>query len=181
MAPPPSPPSQPFSPFITPVAPSPSSSTLTITSIPPVSTTSPARPPTPDHQAPDHQARILLVEDQPVNQKLTRLMLNRLGYSQVDLAENGQEAVDLVDKRDYDLILMDLQMPVMGGQDATREIRNNRKLKHQPVIVAVTGYALTGVRESCYESGMNEFLTKPVSLDTLRETLTRTLVADSRA
>ena len=59
-------------------------------------------------------------------------MLNRLGYSQVDLAENGQEAVDLVGQRDYDLILMDLQMPVMGGQDATREIRNNRRLKHNP-------------------------------------------------
>ena len=108
-------------------------------------------------------------------------MLNRLGYSQVDLAENGQEAVDLVGKRDYDVILMDLQMPVMGGQDATREIRNNRHLKHQPVIVAVTGYALTGVRESCYESGMNEFLTKPVSLDTLRDTLTRSLVPEGRA
>jgi signal transduction histidine kinase/CheY-like chemotaxis protein len=130
----------------------------------------------------DHQsARILLVEDQPVNQKLTRLMLNRLGYSQVDLAENGREAVELVGQREYDLVLMDLQMPVMGGQDATREIRSNLHLKHQPVIVAVTGYALSGVRESCYESGMNEFLTKPVSLDTLRDTLTRTLVPENRA
>jgi CheY-like chemotaxis protein len=126
-------------------------------------------------------ARILLVEDQPVNQKLTRLMLNRLGYSHVDLAENGKEAVELVGQRDYDLVLMDLQMPVMGGQDATREIRSNLHLKHQPVIVAVTGYALSGVRESCYESGMNEFLTKPMSLDTLRDTLSRTLVPENRA
>jgi signal transduction histidine kinase/CheY-like chemotaxis protein len=140
----------------------------------------PAVLPPPSSAAGEHGARILLVEDQPVNQKLTRLMLNRLGYSSVDLAENGQEAVDLVGKRDYDLILMDLQMPVMGGQDATREIRNNRHLKHQPVIVAVTGYALTGVRESCYESGMNEFLTKPVSLDTLRDTLTRNLTGCGR-
>ena len=116
-----------------------------------------------------------------MNQKLTKLMLNRLGYEQVDLAENGQEAVDLVGQRDYDLVLMDLQMPVMGGQDATREIRGNHNLKHQPIIVAVTGYALSGVRESCYESGMNEFLTKPVSLDVLRDTLARTLPSDARA
>jgi CheY-like chemotaxis protein len=139
-------------------------------------------PPSSSEDFTDRQsARILLVEDQPVNQKLTRLMLNRLGYSHVDLAENGREAVELVGKRDYDLILMDLQMPVMGGQDATREIRGNLHLKHQPVIVALTGYALSGVRESCYESGMNEFLTKPVSLDTLRDTLSRTLVPENRA
>jgi CheY-like chemotaxis protein len=125
--------------------------------------------------AEQHPARILLVEDQPMNQKLTRMMLNRLGYAHVDLAENGQEAVDLVHKRDYDVVLMDLQMPVMGGQDATREIRSDVQLKHQPVIVAVTGYALSGVRESCYQSGMNEFLTKPVSLDNLRDTLCRSL------
>jgi CheY-like chemotaxis protein len=135
----------------------------------------------PEEHADRQSARILLVEDQPVNQKLTRLMLNRLGYSQVDLAENGKEAVDLAAQHEYDLVLMDLQMPVMGGQDATREIRGNLRLKHQPVIVAVTGYALPGVRESCYESGMNEFLTKPMSLDTLRETLSRTLVLENRA
>jgi CheY-like chemotaxis protein len=76
---------------------------------------------------------------------------------------------------------MDLQMPVMGGQDATRHIRGNVRLKHQPVIVAVTGYALTGVRESCYQSGMNEFLTKPVSLDGLRDTIARTLPMPVRA
>jgi CheY-like chemotaxis protein len=110
-----------------------------------------------------------------MNQKLTKLMLGRLGYDQVDLAENGKEAVDLVHKSEYDLVLMDLQMPVMGGQDATREIRKDVEIKRQPIIVAVTGYALSGVRESCYESGMNEFLTKPVSLDNLRDTLCRSL------
>jgi signal transduction histidine kinase/CheY-like chemotaxis protein len=177
---------QPASPFISaPTAPAPSPAPVPTPAPVPATLPSAVAPPpraaAAETSATDHQARILLVEDQPVNQKLTRLMLNRLGYSQVDLAENGQEAVDLVGKRDYDVILMDLQMPVMGGQDATREIRNNRQLKHQPVIVAVTGYALTGVRESCYESGMNEFLTKPVSLDTLRDTLTRSLVAEGRA
>ena len=115
-----------------------------------------------------------------MNQKLTRLMLNRLGYKEVDLAENGREAVDLVERSAYDIVLMDLQMPIMGGEDAAREIRGNLLLKHQPVIVAVTGYALSGVRESCYESGMNEFLTKPVSLENLRETLSRSLSSGGR-
>jgi signal transduction histidine kinase/CheY-like chemotaxis protein len=148
---------------------------------PPAGGATPTAPvPGGDTFAKQHPARILLVEDQPVNQKLTRLMLNRLGYEQVDLAENGREAVDLVQEGGYDLVLMDLQMPVMGGQDATRHIRSDVRLKRQPVIVAVTGYALSGVRESCFESGMNEFLTKPVSLDNLRDTLSRSLTVQGR-
>jgi CheY-like chemotaxis protein len=145
------------------------------------SATQSSQSPGPTTFATQHPARILLVEDQPMNQKLTKLMLNRLGYKEVDLAENGREAVDLVERRDYDVVLMDLQMPIMGGEDAAREIRGNLLLKHQPVIVAVTGYALSGVRESCYESGMNEFLTKPVSLENLRETLSRSLSTSGRA
>ena len=125
--------------------------------------------------AKEHPARILLVEDQPMNQKLARMMLARLGYEGVDLAENGREAVDLVARNNYDLVFMDLQMPELGGQDATRAIRNNFLLKHQPIIVAVTGHALSGVREECMSAGMNEFVTKPVSLDALREVISRTV------
>lgn len=125
--------------------------------------------------AQEHPARILLVEDQPMNQKLARMMLARLGYEGVDLAENGREAVEMASRNQYDLIFMDLQMPELGGQDATRAIRGNFMLKHQPVIVAVTGHALSGVREECMSAGMNGFVTKPVSLDALREAIVRTV------
>ena len=123
--------------------------------------------------ATQHPARILLVEDQPMNQKLANMMLKRLGYHDVDLAENGREAVDLAQRNNYDVILMDLQMPVMGGHDAAREIRGNFLLKRQPAIIAVTGYALSGVRDSCLEAGMTDFVSKPVSLDMLRDVLSR--------
>lgn len=160
---------------VPPTMPLPSTARMTGAVVLPQAGAAPTTPASGSTFASQHPGRILLVEDQPMNQKLTKLMLSRLGYEHVDLAENGREAVELVHQKDYDLILMDLQMPVMGGQDATREIRGNFLLKRQPVIVAVTGYALSGVRESCIEAGMNEFLTKPVSLDGLRDTLARML------
>jgi len=123
--------------------------------------------------ADQYPARILLVEDQPLNQKISSMLLQRLGYSVVDIANHGQEAVDMVSQTQYDIIFMDLQMPVMGGTDATREIRGNFLLKHQPAIIAMTGHALTGVREACREAGMNDFLAKPVSLDDFRRSIPR--------
>jgi signal transduction histidine kinase/FixJ family two-component response regulator len=123
--------------------------------------------------ATEHPARILLVEDQQVNQKLATMMLAKLGYADVDIAENGREAVNKVLQERYDLVFMDLQMPVLGGEDAVREIRGNFLLKHQPVIIAMTGHALSGVRETCLNVGMNDFLAKPVSLDDLRSAIHR--------
>jgi len=99
------------------------------------------------------------------------MLLQRLGYTGVDVANNGQEAVEMVSRGSYELIFMDLQMPVMGGIDATKGIRGNFNLKNQPAIIAMTGHALTGVKEECKESGMNAFLTKPVSLDDFRRTI----------
>jgi signal transduction histidine kinase/CheY-like chemotaxis protein len=123
----------------------------------------------------ERPARILLVEDQPLNQKIMSMMLEKLGC-EVALAGNGQEAVEAVERGGaFDLVLMDLQMPVMGGIEATLRIRGNFRLARQPVIVAVTGHALTGVREECRKAGMNDFLTKPLSLDDLRECLRRQL------
>ncbi|HEY1083538.1 MAG TPA: ATP-binding protein [Prosthecobacter sp.] len=124
-----------------------------------------------DSFARQNPARILLVEDQPLNQKIATMLLQRLGYAQLDVANNGQEAVDMVSAGSYDLIFMDLQMPVMGGIDAARNIRANFHLKNQPAIIAMTGHALTGVKEECKEAGMNAFLTKPVSLDDFRKTI----------
>jgi signal transduction histidine kinase/CheY-like chemotaxis protein len=121
--------------------------------------------------ASQHPARILLVEDQPLNQKITNMLMQRLGYGQIDVANNGREGVDKVNQGSYDIVFMDLQMPVMGGVDASREIRGNFLLKHQPAIIAMTGHALTGVKESCIEAGMDEFITKPVSLDDFRRVI----------
>jgi len=124
--------------------------------------------------AADYPARILLVEDQPMNQKLGRLMLSKLGYPDADLAENGQEAVAKISTGAYDVVFMDLHMPIMGGQDATRAVRKNFQIR-QPIIIALTGDMVSGVREACRESGMDDFLSKPVSLDDLKGVIIRNL------
>jgi len=124
-----------------------------------------------DSFASQHPARILLVEDQPLNQKIANMLLQRLGYIKIDVANNGQEAVDMCAQGTYDIVFMDLQMPVLGGIDATRAIRSNFQLKHQPSIIAMTGHALAGVKEECREVGMNAFLTKPVALDDFRRVI----------
>ena len=123
----------------------------------------------------NYPARILLVDDQPLNHKIVTLFLQRLGYKNVDIAHNGQEGVEMVNRGGYDIVFMDLQMPVMGGVEAAREIRGNFLLKQQPAIIAMTGHALSGVKESCMEAGMNDFLTKPVSLDDFRRVIPQSL------
>jgi len=132
-----------------------------------------------DNFASQNPARILLVEDQPLNQKISSMLLQRLGYTKLDIANNGQEAVEMVAQGGYDIVFMDLQMPVMGGIDATRAIRGNFQLKHQPAIIAMTGHALTGVKEECRECGMNAFLTKPVSLDDFRRVIPPALAVEA--
>ncbi len=151
--------------------------TLAGPSIPTVKHSGPAATPQVRTLAADYPARILLAEDQPMNQKLGRMMLAKLGY-QADLAEDGSEAVEMMTRNGYDLIFMDLHMPVMDGIHATREIRGNFLLGHQPVIIALTGHTLAGVKESCREAGMNDFLSKPVSIDDLREAIARNLGAE---
>ena len=128
--------------------------------------------------ASQNPASILLVEDQPLNQKISIMLLQRLGYVKVDIANHGEEAVSMVSRGCYDIVFMDLQMPVMGGIEATRRIRGNFQLKRQPAIIAMTGHALTGVKEECRECGMNAFLTKPVSLDDFRRVIPPALTAE---
>ncbi|MBN2656999.1 MAG: response regulator [Spirochaetales bacterium] len=106
--------------------------------------------------ASDH-VRILIVEDHPVNQQLFKTILQKIGF-QSDTASNGLEAVQAVEKNNYDLIFMDCQMPVMNGYEATKKIRD---LEVPVPIVAVTASATTGEYEKCMESGMTDFLTKP--------------------
>ena len=122
--------------------------------------------------------RILLAEDNLVNQKIALRMLKKLGY-EVDLAANGQEALDACSRNSYDLILMDCQMPEMDGFEATQKIRKRGislreygtdDQAHLPII-ALTANALKGDREQCLKAGMDDFLTKPVHLETLEHVL----------
>lgn len=116
------------------------------------------------------QARILLVEDNATNREVALKMLATKGMS-VTCVENGQEAVEEFIAHDFDLILMDLQMPVMDGYEATRQIRAIDCPKANIPIIALTAAAMVGEREKCMETGMNEYLTKPVNYKELIDTV----------
>lgn len=116
------------------------------------------------------QARILLVEDNATNQEVALKMLASKGMS-VTCVENGQEAVEEFIAHDFDLILMDLQMPVMDGYEAARQIRAIDCPKANIPIIALTAAAMVGEREKCMEAGMNEYLTKPVNYKELIDTV----------
>ncbi len=116
--------------------------------------------------------RILLAEDNSVNQKVALLMLERLGY-RADVAGDGYEALAAVRRQQYDLVLMDVHMPGMDGLEATRHIRAEVPADHQPHIVAITANVLYEHREACLAAGMNDFLAKPVMLADLRAALLR--------
>jgi two-component system sensor histidine kinase/response regulator len=110
-------------------------------------------------------ARVLLVEDNDVNQQVAMEILAQMGLI-VSVAENGVEAIEMVKSGDFDLVLMDIQMPVMGGLDATQEIRKDARFKNLPII-AMTAHAMTGDREKSLEAGMNDHVTKPIDPDQL--------------
>jgi signal transduction histidine kinase/CheY-like chemotaxis protein len=112
---------------------------------------------------------ILLAEDNPVNQKVALSMLKRLGYK-ADVANNGLKVLSSMERKNYDLILMDIQMPDMDGLNATRCIRE-QKMKKQPYIIAMTAYALDGDREEFLKAGMDDYLSKPIRIDELKSAL----------
>jgi len=117
-----------------------------------------------------HSARILLAEDNPVNQKLAKMVLTKAGY-QVEVASNGQEAVEKYAKAPeaFDLIFMDIQMPQMDGMKATKAIRE--KGFDTIPIVAMTANAMKGDREKCLEAGMDDYITKPIKREFVFEML----------
>jgi len=120
------------------------------------------------------QLRILVVDDTVDNQNLAKRILEKEGY-RVDVAENGEKAIEAVRSSHYDLILMDVQMPVMDGFSATKEIRKlqrERNLERTP-IVALTAHALVGYREKCMENEMDDYITKPLKKKVLLETIDR--------
>ncbi len=138
-----------------------------------------------------HSVRILLAEDNPVNQKLAKLMLTKAGY-QVEVANNGKEAVDKYTKSpgDFDLIFMDIQMPEIDGLEATERIRKwefgmqndknsgldsirNPQSEIRIPIVAMTAHAMKGDREMCIEAGMDDYITKPIKRELVFETLNK--------
>ncbi len=122
------------------------------------------------------QARILLVEDDPVNQEVALGALRRLGLS-ADLAENGEQALQALAMAAYDLVFMDVQMPVLDGFAATRKLRSQARsaLNVQVPIIAMTANAMQGDREKCLACGMNDYLPKPLSRDALEAAIKRWL------
>jgi CheY-like chemotaxis protein len=114
--------------------------------------------------APVPTLRILLAEDNLVNQKLAKRLLERRGHS-VTTAMNGREAVDAIAAQRFDLVLMDVQMPVMDGLRATVEIRrrDRRSGRHTPILI-VTAHALSGFREQCLEAGADGYISKPIDV-----------------
>ena len=140
----------------------------------------PALPePTAVRQRHEAGARILLAEDNPGNQDVMVLMLERLGH-RVDVVPDGGAAVEAYGRAPYDLVLMDCQMPIEDGFAATRRIREIEGTGRHTPIVAITAFAVGDDRERCFAAGMDDFLPKPISFDSLAETLDRWLAHRER-
>ena len=107
-------------------------------------------------------ARILLVEDNEINQEVALELLSNAGII-AEVANNGQEALEILEKEDFDGVLMDMQMPVMDGVTATRAIRRRKQLGDLPVI-AMTANAMAGDRDRCLQAGMNDHIAKPINV-----------------
>ncbi len=116
--------------------------------------------------------RLLLVEDNPINQRVALLMLRRLGF-EVDVADDGAAAVRAVTQGSYQAVLMDCQMPVMDGFEATRQIRRLAGQGVRLPILAMTAHAMVGDRDACLQAGMDDYLTKPIQLKVLQSALER--------
>ena len=122
---------------------------------------------------------VLLVDDNAINQQVAQEILASVGMC-VTVANNGQEAVDQVDKRHFDIVLMDIQMPIMDGYKATRILRQVMHCEALPII-AMTANALAGDRENCLAAGMNDYVPKPIDIDQLFKTLVKWIPSRSSA
>ena len=121
-------------------------------------------------------ARILVVEDNQVNQKVVSAVLGKRGFA-IEIANDGQEALAKLERGDFDLILMDVQMPILDGLETTRLIRQNERWKFLP-IVAMTAHAMSGDRERCLAAGMTGYISKPVHPSHLIRTVEEHLLAE---
>ena len=134
--------------------------------------TDPAPEQTPN-KAPE-DTHLLLAEDNPANQLVIKTLLKKVGFN-VDIAHNGAEATEMVEANNYDLVLMDISMPVVDGLQATQNIRNMPSSKRSIPIIAITAHALGGDRERFLDNGMDDYLTKPVNRNQMIECVTRWL------
>src|SRR5439155_23374712 len=116
--------------------------------------------------------RILLAEDNAVNQKVALKILDKLGY-RADVASNGLEALEALERQSFDVVLMDVQMPEMDGLDASRRICERWPDESRPRIIAMTANAMIEDREACFAAGMDDYVAKPVRREELAEALTR--------
>ena len=117
--------------------------------------------------------KILIAEDHPINQRLVLFLLKKQGY-QADAVSNGQEAIEAVEQQHYDILFMDVQMPILDGLEATRRIvKKYPKYPVRPVIIAMTANAMIGDREDCLAAGMDDYLSKPLKPGIVIETLTK--------
>ena len=130
----------------------------------------PGKPQLDPAMAARHPLRILLAEDNVVNQKLALRLLQQMGY-RADLASNGIEAIESVQRQTYDVVLMDVQMPEMDGLEASRQINARWQPTQRPRIIAMTANAMQGDREMCLAAGMDDYLTKPIRVERLVEVL----------
>jgi CheY-like chemotaxis protein len=119
---------------------------------------------------PAAKGRVLIVEDNPINQRVAAILVSKLGFT-TDLAGHGGEAVEMVQKQNYDLILMDCQMPVMDGFEATKAIRKMNGAVSRTPIIAVTANVASGQREKCLEAGMNDYVPKPINREVLEKVI----------
>lgn len=118
--------------------------------------------------------KALIVEDYFINQEVTQGILELMGF-EVDLAENGREALERHDTHEYDIILMDIQMPEIDGYEATKKIRTREKDAKRTPIIALTANALAGDKEKCLKAGMDDYISKPVEAEKLEDILQRYL------
>ncbi len=148
-------------------------STFYFTLVAPVCTAPPAPPPAVeiDRQlAQQHPLRILVAEDNRVNQKVVRLLLQQMGYA-ADIVSNGLEVLDSLRRQPYDVVFMDVQMPEMDGITATRQVKAMDQ--PSPRIVAMTANAMQRDRQQCFDSGMDDYVTKPITIEALQTALRR--------
>jgi CheY-like chemotaxis protein len=121
-----------------------------------------------NQQGSERKIRILVAEDNPVNQKVVVKQLMSLGY-QAEVVNNGQEAVDRLKEHEYDVVLMDCQMPIMDGYRATQEIRSFEGERKRTTIIAITANAMPEDRQRCMDAGMDDYMSKPASREDLRK------------
>jgi PAS domain S-box-containing protein len=116
--------------------------------------------------------KVLVAEDNPVNQQVARLLLAKLGYT-ADVVTNGREALEALEHVAYDVVLMDVEMPEMDGLDATRALTARWTAPRRPYVIGLTAHAMAEARQACNEAGMRDYLAKPVALEQLRAALRR--------